>query len=64
MTALKEAREAAGLTQQAMSDMFGIPLRTIGGWDRGLSSPPAWVERLVLKELASIKAEKEDQKDA
>ncbi|MBR3868989.1 MAG: helix-turn-helix transcriptional regulator [Clostridia bacterium] len=51
---LKEARLAAGLTQQAMSDQLEIPKRTIEEWEAGRRKCPPYVERLVLKELKEI----------
>ena len=51
---LKEARLAAGLTQQAMSDLLEIPKRTIEDWEAGRRKCPPYVERLVLKELKEI----------
>ena len=51
---LKEARLAAGLTQQAMSDMLEIPKRTIEDWEAGRRKCPPYVERLVIKELKEI----------
>ncbi len=55
---LRSARKAAGLTQQALSDTTGIPKRTIEDWERGISSPPEWCQRLVL---AEIERQKEDR---
>lgn len=51
---LKEARLAAGLTQQQMSDLMEIPKRTIESWEAGVRKCPPYVERLVLKELKEI----------
>lgn len=51
---IKMARKAAGLTQQGMSDIFGIPKRTIGNWETGVNSPPDWAERLIIEKLHSI----------
>lgn len=51
---LKEARLAAGLTQQQMSDILEIPKRTIQDWEAGKRKCPSYVERLVLKELREI----------
>lgn len=51
MTTIREARHKAGLTQQAMSDHFGIGLRTIKDWEGGTHNPPKWAERLIIKEL-------------
>ena len=33
------ARKAAGLTQQAMADMLGVHVQTLGGWERSGDSP-------------------------
>ncbi len=51
----KAAREAAGLTQQGMEDRLLIPRRTVQDWEKGRRIPPAYVQRLVLKELESLK---------
>lgn len=57
--AIKQAREAAGLTQQQMSELLKIPKRTIESWDSGKRVPPEYVERLVIAEL---KRKKENKK--
>ena len=49
---LKEARKAAGLSQQSMADKMLIPKRTIQDWERGLRTPPPYVQRFVINELA------------
>ena len=51
MKEIKEARLKAGLTQQEMSELLGIPKRTIEEWEAGRRTPPAWAEKLVKKEL-------------
>lgn len=51
---IKEAREAAGLSQRGMSDLLGIPKRTIQNWETGQRVPPSYVERLVLEKLLDI----------
>ena len=56
---IKEARQAAGLTQQQMADLTGIPKRTIENWDSGKSNPPEWAERLILDKLEEIKEKNE-----
>ncbi len=58
---ITEARKAAGLTQKAMSELLGIPRRTIEDWDRGISAPAQWVERLVVEKLESYVKEKNGQ---
>lgn len=51
---IKEARLNAGLTQARMSEILEIPKRTIGDWETGTRKPPAYVERLVIRELERI----------
>ena len=52
---LKEARLLAGLTQQQMSDLFEIPKRSIENWEAGDRKPPAYVEKLIVEKLLSMK---------
>lgn len=47
----KEARVNLRLTQRQLSDAEDIPLRTIEDWERGITTPPPYVQRLVLEEL-------------
>lgn len=57
MNRLKEARKIAGLTQQMMSDILGIPKRTIGNWETDQSQPVSWTTPMILntlKRLASV----------
>lgn len=51
---LKEARKLAGLTQKGMSEQLNIPKRTIEDWERGISTPPKYVEQLVIEKLLNI----------
>ena len=53
---LKEARKAAGLSQQKMTDRTLIPKRTIEKWETGERTPPPYVQRFVLNELESLRA--------
>lgn len=52
---LKEARNAAGLSQQKMSDKLGIPKRTIENWEAGKRKCPEWIARLIIDKLKTIK---------
>lgn len=54
---LKGARKAANLTQHGMAERTLIPFRTIQQWEGGLRTPPPYVQRFVLNELASLKKE-------
>lgn len=53
----KAARKAAGLTQQGMEDQMQIPRRTVQDWEKGLMTPPPYVQRLVLNELEGMRKE-------
>ena len=56
---IKAARKAAGLTQQKMSDILGIPKRTIENWDSGQRKPAPWAIKLIIEELERIAKTKE-----
>ena len=45
---IKEERLKLGLTQQQLSDLTGIPFRTIQNWEGGQRKCPEYVERLLL----------------
>ena len=48
---IKEARQAADLTQKRMSELLLIPLRTIENWESDKRNPPLWAENLVVEAL-------------
>lgn len=52
--ALKQARAAAGMSQQGMADRMLIPKRTIENWEAGSRTPPPYVQRFVLNELTDL----------
>ena len=54
MTTIKEARQAAGLSQQGITDALGIPKRTLQDWEAGKRTPPGWAEALVIEKLGKI----------
>lgn len=56
---IKQARQAAGLTQQQMSDILEIPKRTIEEWDRGQNYPRKWVEKLLLEKLQTMRKDED-----
>lgn len=45
--AIRELRERYKLTQKALSELTGIPKRTIESWEGGQRNPPAWAVVLV-----------------
>ena len=54
MKTIKEARQAAGLSQQGVTDALGIPRRTLQDWETGKRTPPGWAEALVVEKLEKI----------
>lgn len=44
---LKEKREQLGITQQEMSELMDIPLRTIENWESGKRTPNNWTIKLI-----------------
>ena len=48
---IRDLRTRAGLTIKQLADLLNAPYRTIQDWDGGLHKPPAWIERIVLKEI-------------
>lgn len=58
---IREARLNAGLTQAKMSEVFEIPKRTIENWEAGIRKPPAYVEKLVIRELERIATEENNK---
>lgn len=61
---IREARLKANMTQQEVSTMLEIPLRTLKGWELGQRVPPVYVEKLVVEKLQQVvklsKAEAEE----
>ena len=62
MKTIKEARHEAGLSQQKMSDLLGIPKSTIEKWEMGIRNPPAWAEALIIEKLERMRGVN-DEKD-
>lgn len=54
MTTIRDARQAAGLSQQGVTDALGIPKRTLQDWEAGKRTPPGWAESLVIEKLEKI----------
>ena len=58
MNRIKEARLKAGLTQEQMTTVLGIPRRTVQNWEKEVAKPPEYVERLVIAELERLQKDK------
>lgn len=55
---IKEIRSISGLSQQAFSDKYKIPKRSIENWESGKRTPPEYVisllERVVKEDIKKI----------
>lgn len=54
MSTIRDARKAAGLSQQGVTDALGIPRRTLQDWESGKRTPPGWAAALVVEKLEQI----------
>ena len=50
----KNLRLAIGFTQKQISEHFEVPMRTIQHWELGDRTPPAYVQKLLIRELNSL----------
>ncbi len=59
---IKELRILSGLSQQAFSDKYKIPKRSIENWESGKRTPPEYVisllERAVKEDIKKIEEER------
>ena len=62
MKQVKEARLKAGLTQQQMSDLLGIPKRTIEEWEGGRRRCPGYTQKMIVEELKRMSRVRERKK--
>lgn len=46
---VKELRMLSGLSQQAFSEKYGIPKRSIENWESGKRTPPEYVISLLAR---------------
>ena len=54
MNKIKSERIRLGLTQQQLSNITGVPFRTIQNWETGQRKCPDYVERLIVDKLNSL----------
>lgn len=47
VTPIRELCQEYGLTQRALADRFGIPLRTVEDWSTGKRKPPDYTVRMI-----------------
>lgn len=48
---IKAERIKCGLTMKQVSEMTGVPRRTLQNWEAGIRKCPDYVERLVLEKI-------------
>ena len=58
MNRIREKRVRLGWTMRKTSKIFGIPYRTWQNWERELSTPPKYVENLVVEKLDKLLEER------
>jgi DNA-binding transcriptional regulator YiaG len=55
---LKKVRAEKGLSQAKAAELLEIPKRTWEDWERGISTPPSYTLRLVIRELERLETAK------
>lgn len=53
----KSIRKQLDMSQAELANLLDIPKRTVEAWEVSKRTPPAYVQRLLLKELENIKQE-------
>ena len=61
MKSIKALREMTGLSQQAFSDKYKIPKRTIENWEAGSRVPPAYVVNLLERAVVDEYGDKDGE---
>lgn len=51
---LKRERARLEITQAELSNVLGVPKRTIESWEMGDRTPPDYVQRLILSKLKEL----------
>lgn len=51
MKTIKSERVRLGLSQQQLSEITGVPFRTIQNWEGGQRKCPDYVEKMILDKL-------------
>ena len=57
---IKEIRAEAGLTQNAFSKEYGIPIGTLHHWEAGDRQPPEYVLKLLERCVKADKASRHE----
>jgi len=51
MENIKSIREKTGMSRRAFHETFGIPERTIQSWEDGVRTPPAYIIKMLKKQV-------------
>jgi predicted nucleotidyltransferase len=54
---LKTVRDNIGLTQEQVSELTGVPVKTIRNWEQEIRKPSDWTMDLVVDRLLRVKLE-------
>lgn len=49
MNKFRALRKTTGLSMQKFGDMYGIPMRTVQGWELDKTNPPEYIYTLLEK---------------
>lgn len=60
---LKAIRENIGLTQEQVSKIIGVPVKTLRNWEQGIRKPSEWVFNLFVEKLLKIELEEQLRTD-
>lgn len=48
---IREILNATGMTQKALAERFGIPLRTVQNWATGQRECPIYIRKMIIEIL-------------
>ena len=61
--AIKDIRNATGLSQARFALFYDIPKRTIENWESGKTNPPGYVVKLLRRCVAADFGENDEEQD-
>jgi len=57
-TTIKTVRENIGLTQEQVSSLTGVPVKTLRNWEQGVRKPSEWTIDLIIDKILRTELEK------
>ena len=58
-TTIKTIRENIGLTQEQVSSLTGVPVKTLRNWEQGIRKPSEWTLDLIIDKILRTELEKQ-----